>query len=115
MALDMYHDEPLLAVNNERFCMFPIKCERGPGSQALCPQPQRLTWARAPPCVRRPGHLGDVQEGGGQLLDRCVATSRQAQRASGCEPGVQTAAERATAAVTALRALPGVATPHVQS
>ena len=29
MALDMYHDEPLLAVNNERFCMFPIKCERG--------------------------------------------------------------------------------------
>jgi hypothetical protein len=46
MALDMYHDEPLLAENNERFCMFPIKCEKGPlktASQALCPQPQRLT------------------------------------------------------------------------
>jgi hypothetical protein len=43
MALDMYHDEPLLAENNERFCMFPIKCEKGPDSQALCPQPQRLT------------------------------------------------------------------------
>ncbi len=42
---DPYADEPLLAENNERFCMFPIKCAcHVPVSRSL---PSALTRARA--------------------------------------------------------------------
>ena len=60
------------------------------------PPPPDAPLARPwPPCSLRPGRVGDVQEGGGQLLDGCVPGPHGASQ-GGPQPGLQTTSCQAT-------------------